>query len=159
MLDKSIVNVGQKYCQRWIRVLSTLDKSIIKRWIKVLSNVGQKYYQTLDKSIIRRWIKKEKYIVHIKIDGRWWSMVVEYKTIDHHITIIPTTHYTHWWSSGRFLRHRVCVREREFRESLHYSVRLLSISSRPHPVNLQTISRLLRTLKGDNSHQVSETYG
>ena len=57
MLDKSIVNVGQKYCQRWIRVLSTLDKSIIKRWTKVLSNVGQKYYQTLDKSIIKRWIK------------------------------------------------------------------------------------------------------
>lgn len=44
------------------------------------------------------------------VDG--WSMVVEYKTIDNHITIIPTTHYTHWWSSGRFLRHRVCVRER-----------------------------------------------
>lgn len=44
------------------------------------------------------------------VDG--WSMVVEYKTIDHHITIIPTIHYTHWWSSGRFLRRRVCVRER-----------------------------------------------
>ena len=52
-----------------------------------------------------------------------------------------------------------CACAREFRESLPYSMRLLSIPSRPHPVNLQTISRLLRTLKGDNSHQVSETYG
>lgn len=51
------------------------------------------------------------------------------------------------------------VRAREFRESLPYSMRLLSIPSRPHPVNFQTISRLLRPLKGDNSHQVSETYG
>lgn len=53
------------------------------------------------------------------------------------------------------------VRARENSENFPppYSMRLLSIPSRPHPVNLQTISRLLRTLKGDNSHQVSETYG
>lgn len=90
------------------------------------------------------------------VDG--WSIVVEYKTIDHAITIIPTIHYTTLvveWSIFKTSR----VRAREFRESLPYSMRLLSIPSRPHPVNFQTISRLLRTLKGDNSHQVSETYG
>ena len=42
MLDKSIA-------KHWTKVLSTLDKSIV--------NVGQKYYQTLDKSIIKRWTK------------------------------------------------------------------------------------------------------
>ena len=42
------------------------------------------------------------------VDG--WSMVVEYKTIDHHITIIPTTHYTHWWSIVK--TSRVRARER-----------------------------------------------
>lgn len=52
------------------------------------------------------------------------------------------------------------VRARENSENPPpYSMRLLSIPSRPHPVNFQAISSLLRPLKGDNSHQVSETYG
>ena len=45
MLDKSIVNVGQKYCQRWTKVLSTLDKSIIKRLKEVFSNIGKKSFK------------------------------------------------------------------------------------------------------------------
>ena len=67
------------------------------------------------------------------VDG--WSMVVEYKTIDHHITIIPTIHYTTLvveWSIFKTSR----VRARENSEN---HTPIPCDSSRYHPDHIPSI--------------------